>query len=130
MGIHDGINIFQNQKKRMKEKIEAIAKNTSSVIEIFCKKTLIGKNFLERSSTTLYMYEEAGSKPYPGQVNELQIIENGVYRKMLGAAHGTVLETIRGDIGASLMESKIMENKILFVKNIRKGKKLTNKKKF
>ena len=54
-------------------------------------------------------------------VNELQIIENGVYRKILGAAHGTVLETMRDDIGASLMESRIMENKILFVKNINEG---------
>merc|ERR1712121_445898 len=43
------------------------------------------------------------------------------YRKILGAAHGTVLETMRGDIGASLMESKIMENKILFAKNIKEG---------
>ena len=55
------------------------------------------------------------------QVNELQTIENGVYRKILGAAHGTVLETMRGDIGASLMESRIMENKILFVKNTNEG---------
>ena len=44
------------------------------------------------------------------QVNELQTIENGVYRKILGAAHGTVLETMRGDIGVSLMVSRIMEN--------------------
>ena len=28
---------------------------------------------------------------------------------------------MRGDIGASLMESRIMENKILFVKNIEEG---------
>ena len=28
---------------------------------------------------------------------------------------------MRGDIGASLMESRIMENKILFVKNINEG---------
>ena len=32
-------------------------------------------------------------------VNELQTIENGAYKKILGAAHGTVLETKRGDIG-------------------------------
>ena len=55
------------------------------------------------------------------QVNELQTIENGVFRKLLGSAHGTVLETMRGDIETSLMESRIMENKILFVKNINEG---------
>merc|ERR1712215_86149 len=55
------------------------------------------------------------------KVNELQAIENWVYRKILGAAHGTVLETMRGDIGASLMECRIMENKIIFIKNIKEG---------
>ena len=69
---------------------------------------------MERSSTTLYPHGKSTSKP---QLNELQTIETGVYRKLLGAAHGTVLETMRGDIGASLMESRIMENKIKFVKN-------------
>ena len=55
------------------------------------------------------------------QIKELQTIENGVYRKILGGVPGTVLETVRGDIGASLMESRIMENKMLFLKNIQEG---------
>ena len=38
-------------------------------------------------------------------------------KKKLGAANGTVLETMRGYIGASLMESIIMENKM---KNLEK----------
>ena len=37
------------------------------------------------------------------QVNELRTIENGVFRIILGATHCTVLETMRGDIGVSLM---------------------------
>ena len=53
------------------------------------------------------------------QVNEPKIIENRVYRKILGSTHGTILEIMRGDIGALLMENKIIENKILFVKNIK-----------
>ena len=34
---------------------------------------------------------------------------------------GAVLETLRGEIGASLMASRIMENKILFMKSIDEG---------
>ena len=56
------------------------------------------------------------------QIGELQATENGVYRKILGGAPKTVVETLRGDIGASLMESRIMENKILFLKSIQEGK--------
>ena len=54
------------------------------------------------------------------QVNKLQTIENVVYRKIQGVEHGTVLETMRGDIGASLMESRIMENKISFARTSKK----------
>merc|ERR1712105_382791 len=44
------------------------------------------------------------------------------YGKILGRVPGTVLETMRGNIGASLMVSRIMENKILFQKNIQEGR--------
>ena len=43
------------------------------------------------------------------QVNEPKIIENRVYRKILGSAHGTIQEIMRGDIGALLLENRIME---------------------
>ena len=56
------------------------------------------------------------------QIEGLQVTENGVYGKILGRVPGTVNETVRGDIGASLMESRIMENKILFLKSIQEGR--------
>ena len=46
-------------------------------------------------------------------MNELKIIENRVFKKILGSTHGTILEIMRGDIGALLMENKIMENRII-----------------
>ena len=61
MEINDGIDIFENQKKRMKEKAETIAKNAYAVIEKCCTKILMGKK-LERSSTTLYPHGISGSK--------------------------------------------------------------------
>ena len=42
MEINDGIDIFENQKKRMKETTETNAKNTYVVIEKCCNKLLIG----------------------------------------------------------------------------------------
>ena len=43
--INDGIDIFEEQKKYMKEKAETIAKNTYSVIEKCSNKVLTGKTF-------------------------------------------------------------------------------------
>ena len=63
MEINGGIDIFENQKKRMKEKAETIAKNTYIVIERCCNNILIGKSFLKRSTNTLYPHGKSCSKP-------------------------------------------------------------------
>ena len=119
--INDGIEIFKEQKKIMKDKAEMIAKNTYSVIEMSCNKILIGKTFWKGVALPSILMGNQVTNLNLTQVEKLQTIENGVYRKILGGAPGTVLETLRGDIGASLMESRIMENKILFAKNIIEG---------
>ena len=96
-------------------------KTPVAVIEKCCNKILIGKTFWKGVALPSILMGNQVANLNLTQVNEPQILENGVYRKILGAAHGTVLKTVKGDIGASLMESRIMENKILFVKNINEG---------
>lgn len=41
------------------------------------------------------------------EINELQRIENGVYRQILGAAGYTQVVALRGEIGASSMKNRI-----------------------
>ena len=79
--INDGIDIFENQKKRMKEKAETIAKNTYAVIEKCCTKILMGKkNWKGVALPSILMgYQVANLNLTP--VNELQTIENGAYKK-------------------------------------------------
>ena len=60
--INDGDDIFENQKKKMEEKAETIAKNTYSVIEKCCNKILIGKTFWKGVALP---YGKSGSKPQP-----------------------------------------------------------------
>ena len=71
--------------------------NTYAVIEKCCNKILIGKTFWKEVALPSILMENQVANLNLVQVNELQIIENEVYRKILGAAHGTVLETMRGD---------------------------------
>ena len=119
--INDTDDIFKIQKINIQEKAETIAKNTYSVIEKCCNKVLIGKTFWKGVALPSILMGNQVANFNKTQINELQTTENGVYRKILGGVPGTVLETVRGDIGASLMESRIMENKILFLKSIQEG---------
>ena len=120
--IKDTDDIFENQKKIVQKKAKTIAKNTYSVIEKCCNKVLIGKTFWKGVALPSILMGNQVVNFTKTQIEGLQVTENGVYGKILGRVPGTVLETMRGDIGASLMVSRIMENKILFLKNIQEGR--------
>ena len=52
----------------------------------------------------------------------LQTVENGVYRKILGARDYAPLVTLRGEIGASEMESRLKQDRIMLAKSILGGR--------
>ena len=55
------------------------------------------------------------------QIKKLQVIENSVYRMLLGGAPYATNATLRGEIGASLMESRDIETRLTFIKGIMEG---------
>ena len=54
--------------------------------------------------------------------DKLQKIENNVYRYLLGVGPTTPVETLRGEIGASSVESRIMETMLTFTRDTLQGK--------
>ena len=55
------------------------------------------------------------------QMNKLQRIEDGVFRKILGARKFAPLEVLRGEVRSSSMYSRFIQSKILLVKSIMDG---------
>ena len=56
------------------------------------------------------------------EIGELQREENAAYRRVLDIRRkNTPISALRGEIGSSLMATRIMESKILFTKSILKG---------
>ena len=52
---------------------------------------------------------------------KLQKIENNVYRHLLGVGPSTPVETLRGEIGASGVESRVMEAMMTFARDTLQG---------
>merc|ERR1711874_560133 len=92
------------------------------VIEKFCNKVLIGKTFWKGVALPSILMGNQVVNFTKTQIEGLQVTENWVHGKILGRVPGTLKETVRGYIGASLMERRIMENKILFLKSIQEGR--------
>ena len=55
------------------------------------------------------------------EIGELQLQENAAYRRILDVRRNTPTSAMRGEIGSSLMVTRIMETKILFTRSILKG---------
>ena len=56
------------------------------------------------------------------QIEKLQTIENRVYRQILGAAGYVANAAPRGEVGSSLVRTRIMQARIMFAKGILEGK--------
>jgi len=48
-------------------------------------------------------------------IKKVQRIENNVWRYLLGIGGYSIVESLRGEIGASMMQTRIMETMLLFV---------------
>ena len=55
-------------------------------------------------------------------IDKLQKIENNVYRYLLGVGPTTPVETLRGEVGASSVESRVIETMLTFARDTLQGK--------
>ena len=54
-------------------------------------------------------------------INNLQRIENRVWRCLLGIGGYATVEALRGEIGASMVKSRIMETMLAYIIDVMKG---------
>merc|ERR1712179_860213 len=52
-----------------------------------------------------------------GNIKKLQVIENRVWRYLLGIGGYSTVEALRGEIGASMVKSRIMETMLQYLIN-------------
>ena len=114
-------DLFKTQRLAMLEKAHNLANLTYRAINKSCNKVLIGKTYW-KTMVLSKVLQGLGTMCFNKDfIKEMQIIENGVFRKILGARDHTPNTALRGDLGASLMESRFMQTKLLFVKSIMDG---------
>ena len=92
-----------------------MANITYSVIERSCNKLLIGKTLWKSIVLPSVLYDTNIINLTEDNINELQKIENSVYRSILGAAHYSLNVTLRGEIGASLVKKRVINGRINYI---------------
>ena len=99
-----------------------MANITYSVIERSYNKLLIGRTFWKSIVLPSILYGTNIINLTEDNINELQKIENSVYRSILGAAHYSPNVTLRGEIGASLVKKRVINGRINYIKGIQSNR--------
>ena len=114
-------DLFKTQREEMLCKAHNLANMTYSMINKCCNNILIGKTYWKVMVLSSVL-QGLGVMSFNMEfIKQLQYIENGVFRKILGARDHTPNTVLRGEIGSSLMETRFMQTKLLFVKSILEG---------
>lgn len=111
-------NVFKQQKKIMLEKAHKMANMTLPIIHKSCQRLLIGKTFWKSVALPSILYGSSIVSLTDSEIGQLQRIENSVFRQILGAPKFAPNCTLRGEIGASEMKTRIMKGRLSYVKNV------------
>ncbi len=116
--INDTRNCFKVQKEEMFKKAHRLANMTHSVIERSCSKILIGKTYWKSVALPSILYGINVIEVTETEIVKLQRIENGVFRRILGAPSYAPVATLRGEIGASSMRVRVREGQLKYLRHL------------
>ena len=115
-------DIFGFHKKQIIIKAQKFANQTYSVTEKSVNKLLIGKTFWKSLVLPSILHATAVMQMQEAEIEKMQTIENEVYRKILGAQRYAPNCTLRAEIGASMMKTRIIKIKLNYLKHLLSGK--------
>ena len=86
-----------------------------SQIKKSCDKVIVGKAIWKLMSLPAILFGRAVIATSKTSIEKIQRIENKVWRYLLGIGGYSTVEALRGEIGASMIKSRIMETMLLFI---------------
>ena len=114
-------NLFQKHKENTIQAANKLSNLTYGIISKSANKMLIGKTYW-KNIVIPSILQSIGVIPYTNtEINELQKIENGVYRKILGGRQNSPICVLRGEIGSSMMKTRFIEGILIYTRSIITG---------
>jgi len=114
MTVSNGRDCYREFKGERIEVMKKMANMTYSVIQKSCNKMMIGKSFWK---SVVLQKVLTGSELVEWRVEDkksMQVIENKVWRQILGAPLYAPIVALRGEVGAASVESRDRRIKLLF----------------
>jgi len=121
VSITNSRKIFDTHKKYMTEKALKLSNVTAVVVERSVCRLMIGKTYWKCVALPSFMSATGVMSWKQKEIDELQVIENGALRKILCGRSYTPICALRGEVGSSLMETRIIKNRLKYDHYLRHG---------
>ena len=110
--VNDSRRCFKEHKKVMMEKATKMANLAYSVVAKSCAKIIIGKAYWKSIALPSILYGTNVINITKQEIVKLQRTENKVYRQILGAPTYTQETALRGEVGSSSVEGRVMTSRL------------------
>ena len=119
--IENKRNLFKQHKENNIQTANKLANLTYGIIQQSVNKMLIGKTYW-KNIVLPSILQSIGVITYTNsEIEDLQKIENGVYRRILGGRQSTPICVLRGEVGSSLARTRMIEGKLVYLRSIQTG---------
>ena len=110
-----GRNIYEAENKIWLEKAEKKANSILGQVNKSADRVIVGKAMWKMIAIPALLFGRAVVTTTKRNIGKLQIIENRVWRYLLGIGGYSTVEALRGEIGASMVKSRIMETMLQYL---------------
>ena len=117
-----GRNLFEKENKLFYGKAEKQVNILLAKIKRSADKVIVGKAIWKLMAIPAILFGRAVVTTSKKQIEKLQRLENKVWRYLLGIGGYSTMETLRGEIGASMVKSRIMQTMLMYVVDTLAGK--------
>ena len=115
--IEDKRDIFKTHKEEKLKLAQRLSNTTHSIINRSCNRMLIGKTFWKNVAIPAILYGSGVIAWNQKEIQQLQTIQNAVCRKILNAPKYATISSMRGEIGISMMKSRLVQGRIGYITN-------------
>ena len=120
--------LFESHKTHIVKRAKSYANMMYLITGKCVNRMLMGKTYWKNMIVPRLLYGSGVMTFNAKEIAQLQIAENIAYRRIMEAREHTPISALRGEIGSSLMITRIMESKLLLTKNILEGSNNLTKK--
>ena len=117
-----GRNIFEKENKKLLEKAEEKVNALFAQIKKSADRVIVGKAIWKLMAIPAILFGRAVIPTSNTQIEKLQRLENRVWRYLLGIGGYSTVESLRGEMGASMVKSRVMETMLSYAMDTLTGK--------